>query len=204
MRTRVGYLGGTFDPVHAGHLRIAELAQRALNLERVEFVPSGHPPHKRPEELASALARWTMVELALLDQTGMVACPRELFSERPTYTIETLEAIERERRDEEPWWILGTDALASIETWHRSRELLERFRFVVVARPRSIRIEELRSSRPLLRRACDAGRLLFLEGPCHPASSTTIRNRLRGGQDLPRNWLPSRVLHYVRKYRLYR
>jgi nicotinate-nucleotide adenylyltransferase len=203
MKPKVGYLGGTFDPVHRGHLHMAELATRALGLERVEFLPSGYPPHKHPMELAPALARWTMVEMATLQRPQMRACSLELFSSRPTYTVETLEALERERPDEEPWWVLGSDAFATIERWHRSQELLARFRFVVIARKQSIHGAKGVSVPPQVDQALEEGRLVLVEGPFHPASSTEIRERLRAGRNVPQSWLPRNVLHYIRKYRLY-
>lgn len=200
----VGYLGGTFDPVHRGHLRIAELAHAALGLERIEFLPSGFPPHKRPEELAPRLARWTMVELAVLDRPEWLVSPLELFSDRPTFTVETLERIELERPGEESWWILGADALRTIGNWHRSPELLDRFRFVAVARPGSEARKALEQEDARVRSALEAGRLVWIEGPCHPASSTRIRELLSAGRKPPRGWVPPKVLNYIEKYQLYR
>lgn len=200
----LGLLGGSFDPVHRGHVELARAARAALGLERVVFLPTARPPHKPGRAFAPALARYAMVELALLDHPQLVVSDAELAAERTAYTIETLERFARESPGTELVLLLGSDSLAGLDTWRRWGELLERARLAVVERPGAARAEVLAGLAPELARRLAAARVDWVAHPPHPASASEIRRRLAAGEPVPEGWLDPRVLTFVRKYGLYR
>jgi nicotinate-nucleotide adenylyltransferase len=136
MTTRTGILGGTFDPIHRGHLAAAGTALRALKLERVLFVPSSIPPHRPTPPLASEFHRFAMVTLALSGYSAYEASDIELRMGGLSYTSRTLEHLAAQGHPPSSlFFITGADAFAEIDTWHEYPRLLERAHFVVVSRP---------------------------------------------------------------------
>ena len=134
---KVGVFGGSFDPIHRGHVEPVEAARRALGLDRVLFLPTARPPHKPDRRFAPALARYAMAELALLEREGLEVSTLELTGERPAYTVETLERLQVESPGDELWLLVGSDSLAQLHTWRRFRDLLAGFPVAVLVRPRS-------------------------------------------------------------------
>lgn len=201
---RVGLFGGSFDPIHRGHVLAASAARREAGLERVLFLPTAQPPHKPGRAFAPALARYAMVEIALLGDPNLAVSAHELTLGRPAYTVETLESF----RAAEPNWeialLLGADSLFELITWRRWRDLLESTPLVVLARPGYRREEHLEPLAPEIERAIADGRVTFVDNPPHPASSTEIRRRLAAGTEIPADWLDPAVLRYLEKYALYR
>ncbi len=130
----IGVFGGTFDPVHYGHLRTAFEMLQALSFEHVRFVPSGDPPH-RGNTFASAELRLEMVRAAVSGQPGFVVDARELHRDGPSYTVDTLTAMRAEFSGRPLGLILGMDAFLGLPTWHRWTELLELAHIVVAHRP---------------------------------------------------------------------
>ncbi|KAB2966163.1 MAG: nicotinate (nicotinamide) nucleotide adenylyltransferase [Thermoanaerobaculia bacterium] len=201
---RVGLFGGSFDPVHRGHVETALAARRDLGLERVLFVPTAQPPHKPERRFAPALARYAMVELALLDLPELEVWDVELAPGRPAYTIETLERFAAERPRDEPVLVLGSDALAALDTWRRWSEILELARLAVVERPGAARAAVLAGIGAGLAGRLASARVEWVTSAPHPASASEIRRRLGAGEPVPEGWLDPRVLKFVHKYRLYR
>lgn len=201
---RVGLFGGSFDPVHRGHVEVALAARRCLALERVLFVPTARPPHKPMRALAPALARYAMVELALLDEPALEVWDVELAAGGPAYTIETLERFAAERAGDEPVLVLGSDSLAALGSWRRWPEILERARLGVVERPGAERDLVLGGLAAELAARLRVARLDWVPSAPHPASASEIRRRLAAGEPVPEGWLDPRVLTFARKYRLYR
>jgi len=136
---RVGILGGTFDPIHFGHLIIADQVREALELDRVLFIPAAMPPHKLEEQVTPAVERAAMVELAIAGNPGFSMCPIELERSGPSYTVDTLSELAgeaaRQGVDREFHFILSVEALALFKSWHEPARLLELARLAVVARP---------------------------------------------------------------------
>ena len=128
-----GVFGGTFDPVHLGHLRAAWEVAEALDMP-VHMVPAGSPPH-RPQPVASADQRWAMLSRALLGQDRLIADDRELKRPGPSFMFDTLTAIGEEYPGQALCLILGGDAAAALDGWHRWREVLERAHLLVLTRP---------------------------------------------------------------------
>jgi nicotinate-nucleotide adenylyltransferase len=198
---KVGVFGGSFDPIHRGHVAPVESARRSLGLDRVLFVPTALPPHKREGErapVAPALARYAMVELALLDRPELEVTTLELTPDLPSYTIETLERLAAERPADEIWLLVGADALAGLGGWRRGAELIERFPLGVLARP------GFDLGRAALGRRGGSVRIVPAGNEPVDLSSTEIRARLARGEVLPDGWLEPRVLTFLTKYRLYR
>jgi nicotinate-nucleotide adenylyltransferase len=191
----VGILGGTFDPVHNAHLRIAQLALDVLRLGKILWIPTGTPRY-RAAPVAPAEDRVAMLELALLGEPRYAIDRRELSPGASGYTIDTLRALRAERgRDEELVLLMGSDQFEKLETWHRWRELFALARIAVFARPGS----PLRASAAL--RA--AGDIERIEMPPLDISSTGIRERIARGEDVS-TLLPPAVLDYIGKHGLYR
>lgn len=207
---KLGVFGGSFDPIHRGHLEPVRQARAALGLDRVVFLPTARPPHKEDRDLAPAHARFVMVELALLDEEGLRASPWELTPDRPTYTVETLERFREHHPEATLFLLLGSDSLVQLPTWRRWRDLLELARLVVLTRP-GFRLEDLADRlAPEVHEllpgpgAGTEDRRLVLVHCVEEASATEIRRRLARGEEPPAGWLHPRVLHYIHKYDLYR
>jgi nicotinate-nucleotide adenylyltransferase len=207
--------GGTFDPVHWGHLRVAQDAAAALQLPEVRFVPSQLPVH-RDQPGASAADRLAMLQLAVRDMPGLVVDDCELRRTSASYTITTLEAF-RERFPARPLiWLIGVDAFLKIQSWHRSSELFDFAHFVVLNRPGfamahvfSAAMSDVWQGRVAQDAAAlsnaRAGRIFLHTVAPQVASATEIRNMIR--RAAPDNalqaLLPSAVLSYIRAHRLY-
>lgn len=187
-RARIGFLGGTFDPIHLGHLEAAGAARAALGLERVVVVPARLPPHRHQQPTASSYHRFAMAALAISGLDWLVVSDVELASDGPSYTADTLTRLHGAGYSTtQIFFITGADAFAEIETWHRYPDVLDLAHFVVVARPGHA-LDDLPGRLPAL-----AGRLTRAgapaPSPARPAvflveaetpdvSSTEIRGRI--------------------------
>lgn len=208
---RIGVLGGTFDPLHLGHLRAAEVVRDALRLDKVLFVPAATPPHKS-QAVTRAEQRLGMLSRALADEPFFEVSRVELDRGGRSYTIDTLEALAAGANDSRFFFVTGTDAFAEIRTWRSWEELLGAHWFVVHERP-GFPIEEIRdvlpkgvSSRVIEESEIDAGtepRVQFLRRPMLKVSSTDIRRSVRENRSI-RFLVPDAVAEYVRENRLYR
>jgi len=209
--TPVGIFGGTFDPIHFGHLRTAFELLQALRLAEVRFIPAGNPPH-RGVPLCSARRRLDMVRAAIAGQPGFVVDDREVRREGPSYTVMTL----RELRAEEPGrpfcLIMGMDAFLGLPQWHEWRSLLELAHLVVAPRPGwtapdAGTLGELVATRATQRvealHETVAGRILVRPVTQLEISSTDLRDLIVAGQD-PRYLLPDAVRAMIRDTGCYR
>lgn len=209
--TAVGLLGGTFDPVHFGHLRPALEIMEALDLAAVRFVPNATPPH-REQPVASAAQRLEMLRLAVATQPGFTVDDRELRRSGPSYTVDTLAAIREEVGDTPLCLLLGVDAFLSLPTWHRWQRLLDLAHLVVCHRPGwSFAPGEVlqrlcarhQTDDPQSLHGTPAGRLLLWPVTQLEISATAIRGHLRRGRSA-RFLLPEAVRIYLTERALYR
>jgi nicotinate-nucleotide adenylyltransferase len=186
---KVCLFGGTFDPIHMAHLRIAEEAQKKFGLDLVLFVPAGNPPHKDAAGLTAYEDRYRMVEIACKPYPGFVASRLEA-AQRPSYTLDTVKRIREELGGgDRLFFLVGGDAFDELETWKGWQELVSLTEFIVVSRPESeYRIPE-------------GARVHRLDGLALPVSSSTIRARLANGEATPE--LPTEVRAFVEKRGLY-
>ncbi len=207
----IGILGGTFDPIHYGHLRPAREACGRLGLEAVHFVPALCPPH-RPPPIAPAADRLAMVERAVADEPGFVADDREIRRGGLSYTVPTLESLRAEFGPTRPLvLLLGADAFGGIETWREWQRLPELAHLVIVNRPGSP-LPEAHRLAPWARarlahsaaalRAAPAGLVYFQPVTPVDISATRLRERLARGEPVD-DWLPPAVLAYIRRHGLY-
>jgi nicotinate-nucleotide adenylyltransferase len=189
----VGLFGGSFDPIHAGHVAPVQAARRRLGLERVLYLVTADPPHKPKRAVAPPWARYAMVELALLDEPGLFASAHELTPGSSRYTIDTLRHFAAERPDWRLHLILGADSYRDLETWREWRELGRLARLVVLARPH-VEVDVER----------DGVDVLWIDEPRVDCSSTELRAILGRGEAPPRDAIHPRVVQYVHKNDLYR
>jgi nicotinate-nucleotide adenylyltransferase len=213
---RTGVLGGTFDPVHEGHVAAAEVARKALALDQVLFVPSHRPPHRAAEPRASAFHRFAMVSLAVAPHPSFMASDVELGRPGPSYTADTLRRLHEVGYEaSQLFFILGTDAFAEIATWRDYPAVLDLAHFVVVARPgqaiglMSERASDLVARMRLLVDGVPGGAagpecaVFVLNAVTPHVSSTEIRDRAARGASLARLVAPE-VERHIARHRLYR
>lgn len=175
----VAVLGGTFDPIHAGHLAILDQVRRAVGADEAWLLPTATPPHRRPTH-ASAADRLAMAQAAAADLHGVRVVDTEIRRDGLSYTIDTLDELERDHPGVAIWFTLGADAAREIGTWHRAAELLARARFVVVNRTGvpPVTEEEARG----LGFDPERTRLIHVASP--PVSATEIRRRVAAGEEV--------------------
>lgn len=194
---RLGIMGGTFDPIHIGHLFIAEEARIRFRLNNVLFIPNGTPPHKKEYAITSARHRYVMTLIATHANQAFGCSPLELNRPGPSYTVDTLSQLREQNPDSELFYITGVDAVADILSWKRHEEVIQMATFIAAMRPGFDPIT-LKDRLPL----AYLERILLLGSTAIGISSTDIRERFR--QDLPVRYLiPDPVLDYIQKNSLY-
>jgi nicotinate-nucleotide adenylyltransferase len=214
----IGILGGTFDPIHHGHLRIAQEALEQCGLAQVRLVPCGTPPH-RPAPMAAAKSRWEMVRLALNGHPDFLVDVHEVFRTDPCYTVDTLAALRAELGAQQPLClILGGDAFMQLHTWHEWKRLFELAHIVVLQRAGGMPLGNamLKADATLqteyqARLAPGAGALheapngaIFVaDMPALEISSTDIRSRCANGKCI-RYLVPDAVVNYITTNSLYK
>ncbi|MCI0404313.1 MAG: nicotinate-nucleotide adenylyltransferase [Acidobacteria bacterium] len=215
----IALFGGTFDPVHFGHLAAAKAAARRFHLDRVLFVPSGAPPHKRSRPLTPFAHRYAMLALATAGESRFEPSLLEAENSGAHYSIETVRRMKRTfGRGERLFFLIGVDAFLDIATWRRSDDLLQECDFIVVSRP-GFRLQDvlealpptarkaalLRNPRSLGKASLSLGRtkIHLLESVRVGVSATEVRRAARRGQPLGR-LVPATVADYIRKMGLYR
>lgn len=209
---RVGVFGGSFDPIHAGHVRVAKVALEQADLDRVLFLPTARPPHKTKDRQAAALERWTMVELALLGEPQCVVGDHEMVAET-SYTIDTLERLRTEHAGVQFVLILGEDSFRDLDSWKDAERIVRGWPLAVYPRgagsgddgaPNRGSDAGAAPSAPQVWRDTGRREPIHLEGALHAASSSRIRELLADGSPLPAGWVPPPVLSFLAKYGLYR
>lgn len=197
--TRIGILGGTFDPIHYGHLVIAEDARVYLHLEKVLIVPAYQPPHKPQGSYSTFEYRVRMVELAIARNPYLAISLIETHLPVPSYTTDTVRALQVELgADAELYFIMGMDSLANILTWHKPEDLLRLCRIVVAERAGyQVDIAKLEKGLPGLQE-----RLELIDTPELSISSTDLQRRVRCGLSI-RYQLPLAVESYIHRHQLY-
>jgi nicotinate-nucleotide adenylyltransferase len=211
----IGILGGTFDPIHFGHLRLAEEMLELANLRQIRFIPTGTPPHRDSPQV-SARHRSAMVQLAIADQPAFVLDDREVKRTTPCYTVDTLRELRAELGAAQPLCLLmGGDAFLQLHTWHEWERLFELAHIVVGFRPGFTLEERIHSATEKLRRhyqqrLCAAqdlsqqpfGGIAELAIPKLEISATLIRSRVAENRSI-RYLLPNAVADYIHQHHLY-
>jgi nicotinate-nucleotide adenylyltransferase len=224
---RIGVFGGTFDPVHVGHLRVVRRVKKLFGLDEIHLVVAHVPPHKQGQRITSPYHRYAMCVMATARAEGLKASTVELEAPDAPYTIETLAKFDRlYKRDRHGalFFILGADSFAEIKSWKAYDQLLLSHNFIVVDRPR-VRIDGYRMEYPeeilqrivdlrAVRRPQDIARyadqnvarrnkkIYIVTIGAYNISSTEIRRRIKSGQPV-QDLVPASVLEYIRKYSVY-
>ena len=185
---RVGILGGTFDPIHLGHLAAARAAMECAHLDRVLFIPTGVPPH-RPGTVAAAEQRVEMCRLAIEDEERFEVSPIEVRRKGKSYTVDTLRELRKRYPNDELFLILGSDAAKLLSSWHEPDEVRRLARLIVVTRPGSG--SPATTSEVLCERATP------------DISGSALRAAIRRGEPMT-DRLPEQVAEYIAKHGLYR
>jgi len=209
---RIGVVGGTFDPIHVGHLDAAEAAARHLVLDEMVFIPSHDPPHRRTGPHASALHRFAMVALAVAGHSRYRVSDDEMLRGGRSYTADSLRRLHAAGwRPAQIFFILGADAFAEIATWHEFPEVLDAAHFVVVARPGTNLANGLARNQALAPRVREHGLLhasddttsiVLIEARTRDVSSTAIRARIARGEPID-NLVPAAVAKHIAANGLY-
>ena len=201
---RIGLYGGSFDPIHHGHIEPVRCARECFSLDQVWFLPTAQPPHKRDRQMAPALARYTMVELALLEEPAFLVSSEEMEREKPSYTVETLERLRKAMPDDDLFLLVGSDSYRGLSTWYRWRELAELATLGILPRPGApLEVERLEA--PELRAWIASGQARIVsDPPSLEISSSEIRRAIACGDAASiAGQVPDLVLDYLSKYDLY-
>ena len=203
MASGIALFGGSFNPVHHGHLIIARAVAEELNIARLVFVPSANPPHKRGHQLADAADRLEMVRLAVTDEPLFEVSDIEIRRRGPSYTILTVEEYRAQlTQGEALYWIIGGDTISELHTWYRARELVDLCRIVTAVRP-GFETPDLSVLQPTLTaEQVERLRQGILKTPRIDISATEVRQRVAAGQSI-RFLVPEPVREYVEGRRLY-
>jgi nicotinate-nucleotide adenylyltransferase len=190
-KRRIGIIGGTFNPIHTGHLLIAQDALEQGRLDRVVFIPSASPPHKRAGNLAPAADRLRMIRLAIAGNQRFEVDDLEICRGGKSYSVDTLTELRRRQPCTEFYFIIGSDSLRELHLWREPDRLVKLCRFIVAVRPGYEPVQRRVSVRPLIVRThvCDV-------------SSSEIRARLARGRSI-RYLVPDAVMEYIRRRKLY-
>lgn len=197
---KVGILGGTFDPIHTGHLILAEAAYESFSLDYVLIMPNGNPPHKAGQVNATMEQRTRMVELAVADNPHLKVSDFEKTPQDYHYTYETLEFLKKEHPDTDYYFILGADSLVHFHTWMEPRRICEACSILAATRDH-MESEELTARIQELSRVFGA-HIYPMETPNIDISSNMIRERVRTGRSI-RYYVPEAVEEYIYKKGLY-
>ncbi|MDC1255984.1 nicotinate-nucleotide adenylyltransferase [bacterium] len=210
--TRIGILGGTFDPIHIGHINPAKQVAKWLNLDKLTLLPVHIPPHKSSTN-ANALQRKHMVNLVCQNDALFELDARELSRQTPSFTVETLQEIKRDNPSSQIFFIIGMDSLLSFTSWHQWQEILTLCHLVVNTRPAYDLDSTNAETDNLLKKhratdlkeinECESGRI-FIHGNQHwNVSSTELRAQLKNSKNT-NNLIPALVMKYIQQEQLYR
>lgn len=195
---RIGMLGGTFDPIHLGHLVIASYAADALGLDEVLFLPAQSPPHKQDQPITPAGHRVAMVERAIAGDARFRLSQLDLGVGMPSYTADLVERLAAAEPRNELYFLAGADSLRDFGNWHEPERIIRAARLAIAPRPGITIYERMLNAVPNLRH-----RVSFFEAPLMDISSTDLRRRVRTGRSI-RYVVPDPVVHYIEGHRLYR
>lgn len=198
---RIGMYGGTFDPVHLGHLILAETCREQVRLDRIIFIPAGLPPHKQGREFTPGNARAEMLEFAIAGHAEFSVDRSEIKRSGPSYTVETLRSLRQDHPDDELFLLMGADSLAEFPLWKEPREIATLASLIVVNRG-SQAPPDLAGLIPHLGEAAVA-RIELVTMPGIDISASDIRRRAQQGRSL-RYLVPRAVERYILEQHLYR
>ncbi len=194
----IGIMGGTFDPVHFAHLKIAEITKEQLKLDKVLFLTSGNPPHKKEKCVTDKKIRNEMVKSAIKEYDSFELCEYEVLKKEYSYTSETLEYLKSQNPSDKLFLIIGEDSLAYLEKWYEPEKIVKNATIAVYQRGENSNLDyEADRIKSLL----DA-KIKIIDAPRYDLSATEIRNRVKSGQDIS-DLVPKTVEDIIKRERLY-
>jgi nicotinate-nucleotide adenylyltransferase len=193
-KKKIGILGGTFDPIHWGHLILAEQAAEKFQLNKVIFIPCAHPPHKKGKKISPAKKRWDMVKLAIQGNPKFLVSDLEIKRGGYSYTVDTLTQLKKIYPKSELYFLTGSDMLKDIYNWRKPEKIYKLAKLVIAFRPSFDKIN--RKNKFVLKS-------LFLEIPAVDISSTQIREKIKNKESIKYLVHPE-VERYIKKKRLYK
>lgn len=218
MQQRIGVFGGTFDPIHKGHLRVAEAVAEAFAFDQLVFVPAFVPPHKREQTISSPYHRYAMLVLATQHLRAMKVSTIELEAPARPYTIETLGRLQEQHVAAQLFFLMGADSFEEVSLWREHERLLSEYRIIVTARPGQpndstltahlspelqSRVIDLRGGRRPTEESFALPHIYLTDYVAVDISATRIRQAAAQGQPLE-HFVPEVVASYIEKYQLYR
>lgn len=198
---RKGIFGGTFDPIHNGHLHIAYEALYKLGLDKVIFIPSGNPPHKTDKIVTDAQIRFTLVKETIENEKKFQVSDYEIKKKNLSYTYETLNFFNSLQPEIQWYFITGVDCLMEIDTWKNVHQILSQCKFVVFNRP-GYNKQDIESQKRKIEEKYDK-KIIFLDIPILEISSTQIREKIKKGESVS-YLIPEKVNYLLNKMELYR
>ena len=197
---KYGIFGGSFNPIHYGHLMICEYIKEEMGLDKVIFIPTGNPPHKELE--LSAEYRYEMVRLAISPNPDFEISDIETTRVKKSYTVDTIRELKKIYKDEKLYFLIGLDSLFQLKTWMKIGDLSQEIEFVVALRPGYLDKEEINKEIDFLRENFGT-KINLIKTPLYEISSTDLRDRIREGKSL-RYLIPKKVLDYIEESGFYK
>lgn len=197
---KYGIFGGTFNPIHYGHLMICEYLKEELDLDKIIFIPTGNPPHKDLD--VSARARYEMVKLAISSNPTFEISDIETNRIKLSYTVDTVRDLKKIYKDEKLFFLIGLDTLFQLKTWKKIEELSGEIEFVVALRPKYIDIEEINRELKFLRENYGT-KVEIIHTPLYEISSTELRDRIKEEKSV-RYLIPEEVVNYIKESGFYK
>lgn len=197
---KYGIFGGSFNPIHYGHLMICEYIKEEMGLEKVIFIPTGNPPHKDLE--LSAEDRYEMVRLAISPNPDFEISDIETTRVKKSYTVDTIRELKKIYKEEKLYFLIGLDSLFQLKTWMKIGDLSQEIEFVVALRPGYLDREEINKEIDFLRENFGT-KINLIKTPLYEISSTDLRDRIREGKSL-RYLIPKKVLDYIEESGFYK
>ena len=197
---KYGIFGGSFNPIHYGHLMICEYIKEEMGLDKVIFIPTGNPPHK--EIGVSAKDRYEMVRLAISPNPDFEISDIETTRVNLSYTVDTIRELKKIYKEEKLYFLIGLDSLFQLKTWKKIGDLSQEIEFVVALRPGYIDKEEINNEIDFLRKNFGT-KINLIKTPLYEISSTDLRDRIHEGKSL-RYLIPKKVLDYIEESGFYK
>lgn len=197
---KYGIFGGSFDPIHYGHLMICEYIKEEMGLDKVIFIPTGNPPHK--DLGVSAEDRYEMVRIAISPNPDFEISDIETTRVNLSYTVDTIRELKKIYKEEKLYFLIGLDSLFQLKTWKEIGDLSQEIEFVVALRPGYINKEEIDNEIDFLRENFGT-KINLIKTPLYEISSTDLRDRIHEGKSL-RYLIPKKVLDYIEESGFYK
>ena len=197
---KYGIFGGSFNPIHYGHLMICEYIKEEMGLDKVIFIPTGNPPHKEIE--VSAKDRYEMVKTAISPNPDFDISDIETTRVKLSYTVDTIRELKEIYKEEKLYFIIGMDSLFQLKTWKKIKDLSSEIEFVVAKRPGYLDDEKINREIKYLKENFGT-KIILVETPLYEISSTDLRDRIKKEKSL-RYLIPKKVLNYIEESEFYK